>query len=168
MSNGAGRLVAIALRGERRAAMREVAGGEITTEAGLVGDHKGLKFKKRAITVLATEDWAAALASLPGTEDDRAADLPWTVRRANLLVEGVRLPRAVGAVLDVGSVQLEVTAPTVPCRRMEEAHPGLLKALAQDWRGGVTARVLTGGPIALGDAVRVVSSPPEQARRRLP
>jgi len=38
---------------------------------------------------------------------------------------------------------------------MEEAHPGLLRALAPDWRGGVTCRVLQAGAIAVGDRVAV-------------
>ena len=71
--------------------------------------------------------------------------LPWTTRRANLLVAGVRLPRASGGILQIGSVRLEVTAQTYPCARMEDARPGLLKALAREWRGGVTCRVVEGG-----------------------
>jgi MOSC domain-containing protein YiiM len=60
-------------------------------------------------------------------------------------------------------VRLEVTAQTTPCARMDETWPGLRRALAPDWRGGVTARVITGGAIALGDPVRVVSevAPPK-------
>ena len=51
-------------------------------------------------------------------------------------------------------------AQTYPCARMEEAQAGLLSALAKDWRGGVTCRVLEGGPIALGDPVEVTVRPP--------
>ena len=64
-------------------------------------------------------------------------------------------------------MRLEVTGQTYPCLRMEEAHAGLLSALAKDWRGGVTARVLAGGVVALGDAVEVLVDPPE-IRPRLP
>jgi MOSC domain-containing protein YiiM len=48
---------------------------------------------------------------------------------------------------------------------MEEARVGLLKALAVDWRGGVTCRVLSGGQIALGDAVGVLVRPREVVSR---
>ena len=144
--------------------MQEIDEGLVTLERGLDGDHKGAKFRNRALTILAAEDWAAALAALP--EPDPA--LPWTARRANLLVCGVRLPRARGAIIRIGPVLAEVTYPTVPCRRMEEARPGLQKALYPEWRGGVTARVLEGGTLRLGDPVSVVSSPPEEKPLRLP
>jgi len=87
--------------------------------------------------------------------------LAWTARRAKLLVTMIRLPRVRGAILRVGQVVLEVTDQTQPCRRMEEAHPGLLKALHPDWRGGVTCRVLEEGVIRIGDAVAIEYAPPE-------
>ena len=156
-----GRLIGIARRGVRRAPMQELNEGLITTEGGLIGDFKGAKYPRRQITVLAREDWDAALAEMgrPG--------LPWTVRRANLLVEGVELPRAAGGILRIGPVRLEITAQTYPCARMEEAQAGLLSALARDWRGGVTCRVLDGGPTTLGDSVEVLLRP-QRAERRLP
>lgn len=161
-----GRLLAIARRAARRQPMQLVETVDVSVARGVEGDHKGLRFPNRAVTILAREDWEAAIAVLA----DLAGPvlLPWTARRANLLVEGVRLPRARGAVLAIGAVRLQVTYQTVPCARMDEAHAGLLKALAPDWRGGVTCRVLEGGAIAVGDAVRIVSSPPERAPPHIP
>lgn len=156
-----GRLIGIARRGVRRALMQEIGEGQITTEAGLIGDCKGAKYPRRQITVLAREDWDAALAEIGHPE------LPWTARRANLLVEGVELPHAAGGILRVGPVRLEITAQTYPCARMEEAQPCLLSALASDWRGGVTCRVLDGGLIALSNSVEVLLRP-KRAERRLP
>ena len=151
-----GLLIGIARRSGKRAPMEELRSGMITVEAGLEGDSRGATFKKRQITVLSREDWAAALLALAG-----APALPWTLRRANLLVEGVRLPRAKGGVLRVGQVELEITNQTNPCYRMDEAHKGLLSALHPEWRGGVTCRVLVGGAIALGDSVEVLVAPKE-------
>ena len=141
--------------------MQEIMEGLISIAAGLEGDFKGAKYPRRQVTVLAREDWHAALEGLG------AVGLPWTTRRANLLVAGVRLPRASGGILQIGSVRLEVTAQTYPCARMEEARPGLLKALAREWRGGVTCRVVEGGRIAIGDPVNVLVRPPE-VQMRLP
>jgi MOSC domain-containing protein YiiM len=154
-----GRLIGIARRPARRAPLQEIAEGLVSITAGLEGDTKGAKYPRRQITVLACEDWEAALAEL-------GSDLPWTARRANLLIEGVDLPRAVGSVLRVGAARLEVSGQTYPCVRMEEVCPGLLKALAKDWRGGVTCRVLAGGLIRTGDPVQVpVRRPPEPVPR---
>lgn len=163
----AGRLIKIARRGAAFAPMDEVAQATITIEAGLEGDHKGRKFPRRQITILAREAWDDALAEL-----SRAAGhdvlLPWTARRANLLVDGIRLPRARGAVLRIGDVTLEVAGQTKPCHRMDEAYPGLLKALHPHWRGGVTARVLQRGTITLGDTVDIIRAPPDEKPPRLP
>ena len=154
-----GRLIGIAWRDKRRAPMETVGSIDITLEAGVVGDHKGAKYKRRAVTILAREDWEAALADLGDST------LDWTLRRANLLVEGVRLPRALGATLRIGAVLLEVTYPTTPCARMDDARAGLRKALHPEWRGGVTCKVLEGGRVAIGDEVVIVQSPPERQIR---
>jgi MOSC domain-containing protein YiiM len=160
MTTANGTLIGIARRPFSRAAMEEIGSGLVTLETGLDGDCKGAKFPNRQITVLAREDWDAALNDLAGIAGP--PDLPWIVRRANLLVEGVRLPRAKGAVLAIGPVMLEVTGQTNPCYRMQEAYRGLLGALHPNWRGGVTCKVLHGGEIRIGDAASVVSSPVER------
>lgn len=142
--------------------MELLASAEIDPACGLHGDCKGLKFPKRQITILSAEDWDDALASIA------APALPWTTRRANLLVRGLRLPRARGAVLRIGEVCVEVTGQTYPCIRMEKAHPGLLKALAPAWRGGLTCRVSRGGSIRPGATVEVLVRPPDEKSPHLP
>lgn len=159
MTTGIGVLAGIARRPASRAPMQLVDAADVTTAAGIPGDCKGLKFRKRQVTVLAHEAWLLACADL-------GADLPWTTRRANLLTKNVILPRARGARLKIGGLLLEVTGQTYPCGRMEEARRGLLKALAPDWRGGLTCTVIEGGTIRLGDTVEILSSP--QAELPLP
>jgi MOSC domain-containing protein YiiM len=144
--------------------MQTVDDVEISVERGVEGDHKGRKYKRRAVTILGREDWEAALAELASTGAE-ISDLEWTVRRANLLVEGIRLPRAAGATLRIGPALLEVTYPTTPCARMDEARQGLRKALHPEWRGGVTCLMLEGGHVKIGDDVEIVQSPPERVRR---
>jgi MOSC domain-containing protein YiiM len=101
--------------------------------------------------VLAEEAWRAAC-------DAAGAELPWTTRRANLLVRGLDLAETIGRRLAVADVVLEITEETDPCQRMEDAHAGLRAALEPDWRGGVRCRVLTPGRIRAGDAVRLVDA----------
>lgn len=165
MTSTAGKLIAIARRPSRGAPMEELAAGVITIDGGLEGDHKGRKFALRRVTVLAREAWEEALSELDPTLGPM--DLPWTVRRSNLLIEGARLPRARGGIVRIGPVLLEVTYPTQPCSQMEAARTGLLKALHPDWRGGICCRVLEEGPVKIGDPVEIVLSPPEK-KIRLP
>ena len=154
-----GSVVAIARRPARLAPMEEIDVGDISVEAGLSGDHKGIKFPKRQITVLSLEAWHEA------AKEAGQPDLDWTIRRANILVCGVDLPRARGGVVRIADVILEVTNPTLPCKRMEDAVPGLRKALYPDWRGGITCKVVEGGTVALNDRVEVLVSPPERVIR---
>ena len=143
--------------------MKTASAVEITEGGGLVGDHAG-KYPDRLVTVLARESWDSALGALqPALESGEAFE--WTVRRANLLTEGVELPRAEGGVIQIGGVVLQVTGQTWPCKRMEEARSGLLKALAKEWRGGVTCKVSTPGHVSLDDPVEILLSPPEKVRR---
>ncbi|MCA0432335.1 MAG: MOSC domain-containing protein [Proteobacteria bacterium] len=154
-----GRITGLARRPVSRAPMEELQSGLLTIDKGLFGDCKGSKFPERQITIMSAEDWQAAMNELSGPAG--TPELPWTARRANVLVEGIRLPRGIGSVVALGNCMLKVTEETYPCSRMNEVHPGLLSALAQEWRGGITCKVLTGGPVALGLPVRIVAAMPE-------
>lgn len=137
--------------------MEEVARVQVTQAAGVEGDIRGRvrpgKTPSRQVSLIEAESWNAAMAEL-GLADGDA--LPWYSRRANLLVEGLRLPREPGEVVAIGdSLRIEVTMECDPCNRMEEIHPGLKAALAPDWRGGVLGTVLNGGEIAVGDEVKI-------------
>ncbi len=143
------KLQKIARRAAKRAAMEEIEACDITTEHGVFGDFRG-KPGKRQVTVLSKEAWHQACL-------ESGAKLPWTARRANLLVSGIEFDASfVGKVLQIGELQLEVTKETVPCERMDEAHPGLRNALQSQWRGGVCCRVKTSGHVRWGDLVTVV------------
>ena len=157
-----GRLAGIAVRPDRYAPHIDHDDIDIGLD-GLDGDHAG-RWPDRMVSIIAAEDWADACAAL-NPPADPIAELPWQARRANLLLEGVRLPRAAGAIITIGPVVLEVTGQTHPCKRMEETRAGLLKALAMEWRGGVLCRVKTPGRVRIGDTATVTSSPPEIVRR---
>ncbi len=140
-------LSGIAVRAGKREPMSELAQAMITPERGVADDFRG-KPGKRQVSVLSADVWATVCQEL-------SRELPWTTRRANLLVEGLDLPREAGAIIAIGDVRLEVTVETDPCSRMDEQCDGLRQALTPDWRGGVCCRVLTGGDVRLGDPVAI-------------
>jgi len=132
--------------------MEELSRANVTVEAGVEGDVRGtaMRRKGRQVALIESESWADAMAELGGDP------VPWYMRRANLLVEGVRLPREPGKVIAIGdALRIEVTMECDPCSRMEEVRSGLKAALAADWRGGVLGTVLSDGEIAVGDEVRI-------------
>lgn len=143
-----GRLIGIARRELKRAKMEVLNSAEISNETGVADDFRG-KPGKRQVTVISAEAWAAAC-------EDLGKEIPWTTRRANLLVEGVELPQRTGDVIEIGSVRLLVTMEVDPCSRMEEQVQGLKAALSPEWRGGVACTVLKGGQVCLGDGVSVL------------
>ena len=144
-SDARGCLKAIAIRSGKRAPMTVQASATINLKAGVSGDY-GRRAGKRQVTVLSEEAWRQAC-------DELGAALPWTTRRANLLVAGIPLRPLAGSRLLIGDVILEVTGETDPCIRMDQQHAGLKQALAVQARGGVTCRVLAGGNITPGDEV---------------
>lgn len=148
-----GRLIGIARHGRPRGPIETIDRADVSIEEGIRGDYRGAVKPsgrgKRQVTVMARADWDAAMADL-GTA------LDWSVRRANLLVDGIDLPREAGARLRIGdAVVLEVTGECDPCSRMDEIAPGLRAALTPDWRGGLLTRVIAGGPLAIGDEMRI-------------
>lgn len=157
-----GKLIGIAVRPDRYVPLVDRQRVDIAAD-GLDGDHAG-RWPDRIVSIIAAEDWAAACADLDPPADP-VSELPWRTRRANLLLDGVRLPRVAGAILRIGAVELEISGQTHPCKRMEDARAGLLKALAKEWRGGVLCRVIIPGQVQIGDNAEIVSSPPEVTRR---
>ena len=141
-----GTLLAIAIKTARREPMITLPEAEITTDGGLAGDSRGA-VSKRQVTILSREAWERAC-------DAIGVDVPWTARRANLIVEGLDLEESEGRVLQIGPVRLEITGETLPCSRMDDAHPGLQEALRPEWLGGVTASVLSAGMLRPGDSAK--------------
>jgi MOSC domain-containing protein YiiM len=148
MSKSKGKLIAIAIKRKPREPMELLERVEISLERGLEGDVRGA-VPDHQVTIVFKDGWDAACEALGQV-------LPWTARRANLFVDGVSVPQAVGAQLRVGRVLLEVTDETQPCMVMEMQAKGLRAALMPEWRGGVTCRVLEGGPVKKGDTVEII------------
>lgn len=154
-----GRLAGIARHDRPRGPMETLDRVAVTMLEGVHGDFRGAvrpgKTARRQVSLIEAESWATAMTEL-GRDGD--ATVPWFERRANLLVEGLRLPREVGRVIAVGAdVRIEITTECDPCSRMEEVAPGLKAVLTPDWRGGVLGRVIADGEIAIGDEIRIVA-----------
>ena len=145
-----GKLLGIATRDKSRAPMQEFSEIEITRESGCAGDFRGSR-GDRQVTVMAQEDWDAAC-------DQLGKELPWTTRRANLLIEGINLAETTGQYLSFDGVVLQITGETDPCQRMEEATPGLMSALLPSWRGGVCCTVIKSGTVAVGAKTSLIDS----------
>jgi len=143
------RLLGIAVKPHRLQPMQLVEAGELSPQAGLVGDSRG-KPGPRQVTLLSLAAWHAAC-------NEIGVILPWTERRANLLVGDLPLYQSTGSRIVIGDAVLEICGETDPCERMSAVHPRLFDALAPDWRGGVCCRVLRGGVISLDMEVERLS-----------
>jgi len=156
----AGRLDRIFLRSTRRLPLTEVQAATAVVQQGLEGDHTAKRLpragvvNKRQVTLIQAEH-LPAIAALAGL-----AQVDPLLLRRNLVVSGLNLLAAKllfkdrPLVLCIGaSVVLQVTGPCEPCSRMEEVL-GRGGYNAMRGHGGVTAQVLVGGVLAVGDDVR--------------
>ncbi len=146
-----GRVERIVVRGSPRAPARELQKTLALARIGLADDRLGAKgeaeLSTRQVTLIQAEH-LAVIAALAGV----AAVDPLALRR-NLVVSGINLLALKNQTLRVGAALLQIVGPCAPCSRMEEAiGPGGYAAMRG--HGGMTARVLEGGAIAVGDAVR--------------
>lgn len=141
-----GRVAWIGVRPERRAPLHVVDEVEVTKAKGLEGDHYKSRSAARQVTLIQGEH-LDAVASMLGVE---AID-PGAVRR-NIVVRGINLLALKDKTFTIGTAVLEFTELCHPCSLMEaKLGPGGYNAMRG--HGGITARVVEGGRIRLGDAV---------------
>jgi MOSC domain-containing protein YiiM len=142
-------LLDIAFRPKSRAKMQTKVDTMVSKVAGIDGDFRG-KPGKRQVTVMSIEQWQLAC-------DELGTILPWTIRRANLLVDGVSFNATmVGQQIKIGQCILYITGETDPCPKMDAQHQGLTHALTPDWRGGVCCRVIADGRVKVGDKMVII------------
>lgn len=143
------KVIGLAIREKTRAPMKQIHTVAVTCSEGLIGDSRG-RPGSRQVTLLSEQQWQEACNELN-------QPLPWTYRRANILVSGVNFgEHLVGRTILIGELRLEVTGETDPCPRMDEQYQGLTRALEPDYRGGVTCKVVSDGQITLGQGVQVI------------
>lgn len=131
----------------------------LVTVDGLAGDRyaEGLgSFSRwpasyRAVSLISQEDLDAA-------EAEFGVSMQNGEHRRNLVVQGVPLADLRGVRFSIGEVVLEGVRLCAPCKylirttRQPEAFNALVK------RGGLRARVVTPGPIRVGDSVELVDA----------
>ena len=148
-----GRLEWIGLRPAHRAPMRAVASAQAEVGRGLIGDrYAESPGTKRQVTLIQAEH-LPLIAALTGR-----AQVPPEWLRRNLVVSGINLLALKDRQFAVGDVEMEGTGLCHPCSRMEEVL-GEGGYNVMRGHGGITARVLAGGLIRVGDAVRFVANP---------
>ena len=140
-----GKLEAIWLKVERGGSMSAVTEATAKAAGGLTGDANFGRIR-RQVTLIEKEVFETL-------NDEFGKSLDPAVRRANLMVSGVRLADTRDRRIRIGDCVLQIRGETRPCTLMEDALTGLRDALDPDWRGGVFCTVLSDAHLRVGDAV---------------
>jgi MOSC domain-containing protein YiiM len=143
----AGKVEWIGIRPSRRTALTPLLEVAAIAGEGLAGDHYTSKSNgKRQVTLIQAEH-LEVVARMLGKTEVFAPDL-----RRNLLVSGINLYALRNRHFKVGDVVLEGSGPCEPCSRMEEVlGEGAYNAMRG--HGGITARIIEGGMLRVGDPV---------------
>ena len=160
---GVGRLDTILLRPARETRPVSVASTVAIAERGLEGDRSSKSGRgggRRQVTLIQAEH-LPLIAAWTGH-----ATLDPAILRRNLVISGLNLLSGRSPLRDqeihlqIGeSVVLALTGPCDPCSKMErDLGPGAYNAMRG--HGGMTARVLVGGPLMVGDEVRLTAVHP--------
>ncbi|MDJ0612576.1 MAG: MOSC domain-containing protein [Rhizobiaceae bacterium] len=139
----------IGLRPNRRSPLTRVDSAIIDLN-GLQGDHYS-GTGKRAITLIQYEHLPVIAALLAREEVDSF------LLRRNIVISGINLLSLRGTRFKIGSAELEGTGICAPCSRMEEVfgHGGYN---AVRGHGGITAKVVKSGAVAVGEKVFAIKS----------
>ncbi len=101
---------------------------------------------RRQVTLIEREVWDRM-------QEELQAQIPYSARRANMMLSGIHLVDTRGKLLRIGETLIKIGGHTMPCERMDEACDGLRAKLEPHWGGGAFAQVISGGIIQVGDEV---------------
>ena len=142
-----GKVEWIGIRSERRAEVHSVDEVQANPDTGLERDHfKKSSTGKRQVTLIQQEHLDVVARILGKTEI-----VPELLRR-NIVVSGINLLALKQQQFQVGEVLLETTGICAPCSRMEE-NLGAGGYNSTRGHGGITAKIIQGGQIKIGDTV---------------
>jgi MOSC domain-containing protein YiiM len=149
---GPGRLVWIGLRPSRKAPMLMPASARLIAHQGIEGDrYRTQRDGPRQVTLIAVED-IRAIASFM-----RRLDVPPELLWRNFVTQGINLNALKGWRIRVGGALLDISGECAPCSQMEtNLGPGGYNAVRG--RGGLTARIIIGGEVGIGDQIDRVDS----------
>ncbi|WP_020607533.1 MOSC domain-containing protein [Spirosoma spitsbergense] len=143
-----GKVEWIGIRPVRREPVQEVETITVSEKKGIVGDHYSGQSGNRHVTLI-QEEHLPVVAALTGRD---TLD-PALVRR-NIVVSGLNLLALKDKQIQLGDVVLQITGQCHPCSKIETAlGPGGYNAMRG--HGGMTAKVIKGGAIRVGDGVVV-------------
>ena len=132
----------------RRGELTEVSEVMAVEGQGLEGDR--YLGAIRNVTVVSRGELDAAAAEL-------GYPIPPGATRRNITVGAQSLPRTTGTIIRMGDATLEVWRDCAPCSRVyQTVGPGAREALAG--RAGISARVVKGGMIRVGDRLGIEPS----------
>ncbi len=138
----------IGTRPGRKQAMVALEKVEAITQKGLAGDHfSGTAGSKRQVTLIQQEHLKAIASFM------QIKTVSPEMLRRNIVIQGINLLALKDKTFWVGDALLKYTGECYPCSRMEETL-GSGGYNAVRGHGGITARILNGGTIALGNILR--------------
>ena len=145
-----GTLTWIGLRSERRGQVTPVDRVRAVAAKGLEGDHRMDKTPGSARQVtLISEEFMQQIAHFTGL-----STIDPVLLRRNLVVNGINLNVLRHQRFQIGEAVFEATALCHPCSRMEAAL-GKGGVAAMIGHGGLCARILSTGYIAVGDRLEI-------------
>jgi len=147
-----GRVVWIGVRPATRQPMQVLERVEAIAGRGLAGDRTAEKSRPgnaRQVTLIQAEHLDAVARLL------RRGIVDPSLARRNIVIGGVNLLSLKGRRFRLGGALLEMTGECHPCSLMEiQMGEGGYNAMRG--HGGINARVIEGGPIAVGDILTAV------------
>lgn len=142
-----GTITWIGVRPKRKETLIEVERANITIEDGIEADHYSKKEGNRQVTLIQAEHLQAVAGML-----GRSEPISPLLTRRNIVVSGINLIALKDKTFQIGKAILQGTGYCHPCSRMEE-NLGTGGYNAMRGHGGITAKVINGGIINLGDSV---------------